>query len=189
VAKTKHGVDENIVILAQTARERVKRGCTSGHVGQTSPMAVIEPYLIELILQLSNMRTPITANQGLQLATSLVQNTKYQKLIMDWKVKNCHVYKLAMKSGKEKEKIILGLGYWRSFMKQNTHLIRSKKGVKFDIKRAEWCNYLNIEEMYDEIYQNLCKAGLAFEHPEPVWREENGNVVESKEKTFGLKQI
>jgi hypothetical protein len=92
------------------------------------------------------MRTPITANQGLQLASSSVQNAKYQKLIMDWKAKNCHAYKLAMKS-------------------------------EFDNKRAEWCNYLNIDKMYEDIYQNLCIDGLACEHPEPVWRDENGNVV------------
>ena len=66
-----------------------------------------------------------------------------------------------MKCGKETEKVSLGLGYWRSFMKRNAHLIRSKKGVKFDNKRAEWCNYLNIKEMYDEIYNNLCLAGHA----------------------------
>jgi len=41
MAKAKHGVDENIVILAQTLRKGVKRGSKSGHVGQTSPMAVI----------------------------------------------------------------------------------------------------------------------------------------------------
>ncbi len=72
-------------------------------------------------------------------------------------------------------------------MKRNAHLIRAKKGVKFDNKRAEWCNYLNIEEMYEEIYQNLCIAGHACEHPELLWRDKNGNVVESKENAFGLK--
>ena len=117
MAKAKHGVDEDVAILPQTVRKRVKRGSTSGHVGQTSPMTVIEPYLVELILQLSNMRTPITASQGIQLANSLVQNTKYQKLILEWKSKNCHAYKLSMKGGKETEKVSLGLGYWRSFMK------------------------------------------------------------------------
>jgi len=187
MAKAKHGVDEDVAILPQTVRKRVKRGSTSGHVGQTSPMTVIEPYLVELILQLSNMRTPITASQGIQLANSLVQNTKYQKLILEWKSKNCHAYKLSMKCGKETEKVSLGLGYWRSFMKRNAHLIRSKKGVKFDNKRAEWCNYLNIKEMYDEIYNNLCLAGHAVEHPEPVWRDESGTIVESEEKAFGVK--
>jgi hypothetical protein len=48
-------------------------------------------------------------------------------------------------------------------------------------------NYLNIEEIYEEIYQNLCIAGHACEHPKPLWRDKNGNAVESKENAFGLK--
>jgi hypothetical protein len=68
-------------------------------------MTIIEPYLVELILMLSNMRTSITASQGIQLANSLVQNTKYQKSILEWKSKNCHAYKLSMKCGKETEKM------------------------------------------------------------------------------------
>ena len=35
--------------------------------------------------------------------------------------------------------------------------------------------------------QNLCTVGMACEHPEPVWRDENGKVVESKEEAFGSK--
>ncbi len=35
--------------------------------------------------------------------------------------------------------------------------------------------------------QNLCTVGMACEHPEPVWRDENGKVVESKEEAFGCK--
>jgi hypothetical protein len=71
------------------------------------------------------------------------------------------------------------------FLRRNGHLIRSKKAVKFDNKRAEWCYYLNIQEMYEEIYKNLFTAGIACEHPEPLWRDENGNVVESEENAFG----
>jgi hypothetical protein len=178
IAKAKHDVDDDYVILSETVRQRVKQGSASGHVGQTSPMAQIEPYLVELILKLAALRTPITASQGLQLANSLIKSTKIEKFVTDWKSRNCHAFKVASKCGKEKN--TLSLGYWRSFMKWNAHLIRAKKGVKFDNKRAEWCNYLNIEEMYEEIYQNPCIAGHACEHPEPLWRGKNGNVVEPK---------
>ena len=70
-------------------------------------------------------------------------------------------------------------------MRRNEHLIRTKKAFKFDNKRAEWCTYDNIQEMYDEIYQNLYIAGLACKHPEPLWRDENGEVVE-EHKAYGL---
>jgi len=30
--------------------------------------------------------------------------------------------------------MVLGIGYWAGFMKQNKHLVKAKKAVKFDIK-------------------------------------------------------
>jgi hypothetical protein len=66
-------------------------------------------------------------------------------------------------------------------------LIRAKKTVKFDSKRADWCNYLNMQEMYQEIYKNLCSAGIACEHPEAQWRDKNGEIVETEEQAFGCK--
>ncbi len=44
----------------------------------------------------------------------------------------------------------------------------------------------NIQEMYEEIYQNLCSACLACKHPEPLWRNKNGDVTESEKNVFGL---
>jgi hypothetical protein len=73
------------------------------------------------------------------------------------------------------------------FLKRNAHLIRTKKAVRFDNKRAEWCNYLNMKEMYEEIYRDLFSAGLAIEHPEALWLNEKGEVVELEEQAFGIK--
>jgi hypothetical protein len=64
---------------------------------------------------------------------------------------------------------------------------KSQKTVKFDSKREDWCNYLNMEEMYQEIYKNLCSAGIACKHPEAQWRDKNGDVVETEEEAFGCK--
>jgi hypothetical protein len=44
-----------------------------------------------------------------------------------------------------------------------------------------------MEEMYLEIYKNLHSAGIACEHPEALWRDKNGDVVEEKEQAFGCK--
>jgi hypothetical protein len=37
--------------------------------GAYSPMLEVEPYLMELIIKLADMRTPITTSQGLSLLT------------------------------------------------------------------------------------------------------------------------
>jgi hypothetical protein len=42
-----------------------------------------------------------------------------------------------------------------------------------------------MQEMYQEIYKNLCSAGIACELPEARWRDKNGEVVETEEQAFG----
>jgi hypothetical protein len=88
-------------------------------------MAEDEPYLAQLIIQLANMRTPISSAQGLKLANSLISGTNVENEIMEWKGNNCHAYMCASVSCDENKK--LGLGYWRSFLRRNEHFIRTKK--------------------------------------------------------------
>jgi hypothetical protein len=83
-------------------------------------MEAVEPYLVELIKKLADMRTPITTSQGLQLANSLIEGKEIQKKLEKWKSKYCQAYK---KNGK----LQLGQMYWKNFMKRNKHLIRAKK--------------------------------------------------------------
>jgi hypothetical protein len=63
-------------------RQRLKRGRKNGHAGHKSPMEDIEPYMVELIKKLADMRNPITTSQGLQLASSLIEGKSVQKI---WK--------------------------------------------------------------------------------------------------------
>jgi len=41
-----------------------------------------------------------------------------------------------------------------------------------------------MDEMYQEISQNLCSAGIACKHPEALWRGKNREVVEVQEPAF-----
>jgi hypothetical protein len=72
-AKQKFHVPEDIIISTDVVRQRLKRGRNNGHAGHKSPMEDIEPYLVELIKKLADMRTPITTSQGLQLANLLIE--------------------------------------------------------------------------------------------------------------------
>jgi hypothetical protein len=109
-------------------------------------MLEVEHYLVELITKLAEMRTPITTSQGLELANSLIEGKSIEKKLLEWKSRNCHPYQL---NGNSK----LDITYWKNVLYRSRHLIRAKKAVKFENKRADWCNYLNIEEMYQEIYK------------------------------------
>jgi hypothetical protein len=73
------------------------------------------------------------------------------------------------------------------FLKRNQHLIRAKKPLRFETKRAEWCTYQNMLEMYNKVYSHLVEVGLAVRHPEPVLRYGNGDVVVGEQLAFGKK--
>jgi hypothetical protein len=174
--KQDYQLPDNIIILESTVRQRLKRSTKSGYCGLTSPMMEIEPYIVSIIIQLANMRVPITSSQGLGLCNSIIQGTKFQKVMEDYKKKFCQNFTDE-----------LGPSYWRGFLKWNKELIRSKKPVRFEAKRVEWCTYLNMQEIYDKIYSQLVEVGLAVQHPEPVWHDKDGNVVDEEHLAVGLK--
>ncbi len=60
LSKKKYCVPDNIIISKECVRQRVKKNSMDNHTGHWTPMIKIEPYLIDLIIKLANMRTPIT---------------------------------------------------------------------------------------------------------------------------------
>ena len=46
-------------------------------------------------------------------------------------------------------------------MKRNGHLVKAKKGVKFNSKRSNWCTYLYFEAMDDDVYNEMPLNGIA----------------------------
>jgi hypothetical protein len=180
-AKKKYSVPDDVTIRKDCICQRVKRNLASNHAGQQSPMIEIEPYLVELIIKLSSIHMPITSVQGLELANSLIAGSSTEEKVLAWKKKNCAAFR---QNGAKK----LGKGYWQAFLRRNKHLIRGKKSVKIDDKRVQWCTYNNMLDMYTEVNKDLCSAGLAYEHEEPVWRNAEGEIVESEANAFGLKK-
>ena len=181
----------NMKINAETVRTRAKRGVLGPITvaqGTPSPMLSIEPYVVELITQLSRMRSPINVTTGLQLANSLIACTPFMDGVLQWKVKhNVHARHQQLDDFTAAGR--LGKGYWRGFMKRNGHKIKCKKAVKFDSKRADWCTYQNFKVMYDEVYKELVKGGIATKLAETegaILFNKKGDIVEKTEDAFGL---
>jgi hypothetical protein len=51
-------------------------------------MAAFEPYFVEIILQLAQMRCPITVGTGLHLAILLIKGTTIARDLAEWKLKH-----------------------------------------------------------------------------------------------------
>jgi hypothetical protein len=45
-----------------------------------------------------------------------------------------------------------------------------------------------MEEMYNEIYKELCSTGLAVMHDKPMWRNEHRDIVQTENDAYGCKK-
>ncbi|KAI2504990.1 hypothetical protein MHU86_9433 [Fragilaria crotonensis] len=137
-------------------------------------MLSIEPYLVALITQLSWMRLPITVAAGLQLANSLIVGTIFKSKLRAWKEKhNVHTRRM-LNIDNCASTLLLGWGYWRGFMNRHGHLIKSKKAVKFESKRADWCTHHNFSIMYREVYEEMVKGGIATKQTDEIFLNRDG---------------
>jgi hypothetical protein len=80
----------------------------------------------------------------------------------------------------------LGQGYWNGFMSRIRHIIRSKRSVKFESKRAEWCMHENFSVMYDEVYIDMVDTRIASKLDTKVMLNKSGEIVELAEEAFGF---
>ncbi len=72
-------------------------------------------------------------------------------------------------------------------MKRNGDLVKAKKGVKFDSKRADWCTHQNFQLMYQEVYKEIASTGIARKLDSEVFLDKYGNITENEEEGFALK--
>ncbi|KAI2506247.1 hypothetical protein MHU86_8182 [Fragilaria crotonensis] len=182
-AKQKHGV-ETETISKYTVRSRVTRKKVNPAVrqGTPSPMLTVEPCIVDLIAQLSRMRSPINVTAGLQLANSIVAGTSFESEIREWKQK--HNVQYRMKSDDPGGgPLLLGWGYWNGFMKRNGHQIKSKKAVKFESKRVDWCTYHNFSTMYQEVYEEMVKGGIATKNTDEAILNTDGEPTTTDSNT------
>ena len=177
VAK-KNNVNANDVSLLAIKRRVDRQSLECHHLaggGQVSPLAVIEPIVVGIILQMAQIRQCLNPSKGLALVNSIIEGTKVQDDLKKWKQKNT-----PNSTG------TVGKGYWRSFMKRYNNQIVSKRGAKYELNRQNWTTYANFSNMYNHAIDAMVDAGLAIELNEPVWMDRNGNVC-SEEDAFGCK--
>jgi len=174
--KKRRQIDDDISPLA--IRKRVLRNSLeSRHLagGQVSPLLKIEPAIVSIIVQMARMRQCLNPSKGLLLVNSLIEGTKIQEELIEWKktnTPNC--------TG------TVGRGYWRKFMRRNKSKIVGKRGQKYELNRQNWTTYNNFVQMYDHIIDEMMDAGLAVELDEPVWMNRKGEIC-PEEEAFGCK--
>jgi hypothetical protein len=71
-------------------------------------------------------------------------------------------------------------------MKRHQHIIPSKRWVKFEANRAEWCTYKKFSELYAHIYEAMVEHGIVTKCDTKVKLDERGEIVEHSKEAFGL---
>ena len=177
--KKKYCLDDSVNVKDGTIRRRsYKNSLVVKSFGPQSPMAEVEPILVDLIVKMSTIRRCLTPSQCLSLANDLVAGTDTEKKVIEFKRK---LYK------KEYESASLGMNYWEGFRKRWESVLTSKRGQKFALDRSSATTFHNIDKMYDEVYQALVDCGAATSLDVPVYMDRDGNKVASQSQAFGCK--
>jgi len=180
-ARSKHGLSkEDFDPDQETIKRRHSRNPAKMavvHRGTASPMAAVEPYLVQMIIQLCKINRTITKEELLLLANSLIKDTEHETTVVAFKTKHSHY---------STGDVLLGEGWYTGFMSRNAATLQSSYGIKFSSQRADWCNYANALYMYDKVYEGLVESGVAVLMEKEVWLDREGNIVEEgSDEAFG----
>ena len=186
-AKLKYGLPKECNIPIKTIQSRYRRNRPIvSHRGTVFPMEKIEPALLQIVIQKGKMNQPLSVNEGLQLANSMIKvGSQTEKNVIAY-LKGRKQYSLEGSSTKNPGNL-LGTGYWAGFRRRYNHLLVSKKGVQFGHNRSEWCMYDNFESMYKLVYEAMHTAGVVQKLEVPEWQDGNGDRVHCQSDSEGEK--
>jgi hypothetical protein len=175
-----HNLPENALDRHKfTIRKRAERNNPSGKSeSQTSPMHSVEPTIVAYCIKCSRIGQPLTQDQVLALAISLIEGTDVAVRVIAWKKKYSHYYD---------DRPLLGKGWYNAFMSRHHDILRKGKARTKDMNRQEWVTYENFKNMYEAVYETMVMAGVAKKLPEAVWFDRDGKIVFNEEEAFGEK--
>ena len=166
------------VINRECIKSRLRR--QSLHVdaqkNKTTPLLEVEPLLVQFALWKQEANQPITASEGLLMANSLIDGTPIQT-----KLKTFQSSINAAPTG------IVSAKFWSQFLKRNKQKLEVGKGYRVAANRTEWVTYDNIDQMYNLVYEQMVKAGVAkYLLPEDYYYvNDQGEKVESESESVG----
>ena len=73
-AKRKFGVEKCHVSIKTVQSRLMRNKVIVPHRGTESPMSIVEPALLQIVIQRGKMNQPLTVQEGPQLANSMIKN-------------------------------------------------------------------------------------------------------------------
>ena len=181
----RNGIKEKTISL-ETIKSRMRRNNTSGYAAQrTSPLAGIEPLIVEYCQRLSDIGAPLTRDQVIHLAYSAIKGTIHYDKLIAFKKKR-HLKVPDSDNEDDDEESAIGTSWYYGFLERHKDKIRRGKGKVKDVKRHTWCTYVHFEEMYNCVYAQMVNAGVAEKTEEFTSYDKEGQVIVNDSQTvFG----
>ncbi len=117
-----HGLEANIFDKhKRMLKERVWRKNPTGLAdSQTSPMAEIEPLLVEYVVKLSEIGMPLNKGGVIELATSMISGQPLEEKVIAWKRKHiCY----------KDNQPLLGDRWYNNFIDRHNDQLTRKKAL------------------------------------------------------------
>ncbi len=99
----------------------------------------------------------LTKSTVIEFANDLIAKTEFQGLVAAAKKLRCL-----------EEETTLGTAWYHGFLKCHAALLTTSGTVIKDVKRRTWVMRENFENMYDNVYKTMVKAGVAEELEEAI---------------------
>lgn len=171
-------------IKLDTIKSRMRRNNTTGFAEQrTSPLAGIEPLIVEYCQRLSEIGAPLTRDQVIHLAYSAIQGTIHYDKLVEFKKKR-HLPVPNIDDEEVDEESVIGVSWYYGFLERHKDKIRRGKGKVKDVKRHTWCTYVHFEEMYNCVYAQMANSGVAVKTEEFTSYDKDGKVVVDDSQTI-----
>lgn len=116
-------------------------------------------------------KEPLSVAKTIELANSLIKDTKYSEKLVEWKSK---LYGDLPNHCKQN----VGYGWYHGFFKRYKHLLTTKHGERYASNRAEWSKKIYFEQMYSKIYENMIHAGIAEKFEKETYLDRNNQPVD-----------
>lgn len=167
-------------VREETIRSRFKRRNTTGK-GKThvSPIAPIEPIIVDFCVKLARMGSPLDRDQVISLTNDLLKNTNELERLKSYKQR--HTSSNAVES--------VGKKWYDNFMQRHDHIIKRVASRNSDVKRKQYITRENFKMMYDCVYERMVDAGVAQKFESEVLYDANGEITINQDDAVGFRLI
>jgi hypothetical protein len=183
--ENERGLPPNTIPLS-TIRNRILRNNVNADVESSlSPLKNVEPIIVEYCVRLARIGNALNKDQVISLAEDVIHGTSIAndlaKFKSDRKIKDIYHHSID-----NQQRVIVGEGWYNNFMKRNKYKIKRQRLKVKDRQRLTYCTYPNFQIMYETVYEDMVKCGIAIKLDKEVLVNYNGEIVYEDNESDGL---